>query len=244
MSNYFRGLGYNKYSTFQRDGRDGKVEKEDFSIDGRSWNYRDPRNQRMIDSYNSTRERGQLKYNPKSNPKFDALYDYDFGTVRDAAKQLGIGNVDKKSEVKDIIDYIQGGSKAVKEEPTQQPEQDTPEVTPFSQPDPRTTGQPSANQQEYDDTRMTNPGNESPRPMFSDDPMKDAMNYGADLTSNYEKKFIPSLLAEAKLASEEIGESTRYNISNFVGKVPKLGDPRQMFDYYSDEIFGSKKDDD
>ena len=30
----------------------------------------------------------------------DALYDYDFGTVRDAAKQLGIGNVDKKSESK------------------------------------------------------------------------------------------------------------------------------------------------
>lgn len=233
----------NTYPTFGRDGRNGRVDKDDFSIDGRSWSYRDPRNQRMIDSYNNTREKGQVKYNPKSNPKYDALYDYDFGTVRDAANALGIGNVNKKREVKQIIDYIQGGSKASKEEePAAQQE---PEFVPYSEPDPRGTGQPSANQQEFEDTRLTKPGNASPRPTFSNDPMKDAMNYGADLTNHYEQKFIPSLVAEAKFGAQEIGDATRYHISNFVGKVPELGDPREMLDYYEERVFGKKdKDDD
>ena len=97
MGNYFRGL--NAYGTYgERDGKNGRVGKKEFSIDGRSWNYRDPRNQRMIDSFNQNREKGKIKYNPKSNPKYDALYDYDFGTVRDAAKVLGISNVNKKRE--------------------------------------------------------------------------------------------------------------------------------------------------
>ena len=197
----------------------------------------------MIDSYNSTREKGQIKYNPKSDPKYDALYDYDFGTVRDAANALGIGNVNKKREVKQIIDYIQGGSKAKTNE--DEPAEQEPEFVPYSEPDPRGTGQPSANQQEFEDTRLTKPGNASPRPTFSNDPMKDAMNYGADLTNHYEQKFIPSLVAEAKFGAQEIGDATRYHISNFVGKVPELGDPREMLDYYEDRVFGKKdKDDD
>ena len=93
MSYYLRG---DDSPTFGRDGNSGRVGKKDFSIDGKSWSYRDPRNQRMIDSFNNTREKGHIKYNPKSNPKYDALYDYDFGTVRDAAKVLGINNVNKK----------------------------------------------------------------------------------------------------------------------------------------------------
>ena len=105
MSYYYRG---DDSPTFGRDGNSGRVGKKDFSIDGKSWSYRDPRNQRMIDSFNNTREKGHIKYNPKSNPKYDALYDYDFGTVRDAAKVLGINNVNKKKEVKQILDYIQG----------------------------------------------------------------------------------------------------------------------------------------
>ena len=71
------------------------------------------------------------------------------------------------------------------------------------------------------------------------------MNYGANLTNHYEQKFIPSLIAEAKFGAPEIGDSTRYHIKNFVGKVPELGDPREMLDYYEERVFGNKdKDED
>ena len=35
------------------------------------------------------------------------LYDYSYGQVRDAAKAVGIKNVDEKKEVNSILDYIQ-----------------------------------------------------------------------------------------------------------------------------------------
>ena len=61
----------------ERDGGPGgKVGKNQFSIDGKSWNYRDPRNQRAIDSANSNREKGRIIVNPQSNERFDSLYDY------------------------------------------------------------------------------------------------------------------------------------------------------------------------
>ena len=109
-----RGLGqpYN-----ERDGGlGGKVGKDDFSIDGKSWTFRDPRNQNAIDKANTYREKGKVIVNPQSKERFDPLYDYDFGTVRDAAKQLGIGNVDEKKEVRQILKYIQQGKTSAKEQ--------------------------------------------------------------------------------------------------------------------------------
>jgi hypothetical protein len=49
------------------------------------------------------------------------LYDYSFGDVRDAAKDLGIGNVNDKSEVKQILDRIQNGPT-----PTEEKKEDKP----------------------------------------------------------------------------------------------------------------------
>jgi hypothetical protein len=49
------------------------------------------------------------------------LYDYSYGAVRDAAKALDIGNVDEKSEVKQIIDRIQNGSAETKEKKEDKP---------------------------------------------------------------------------------------------------------------------------
>lgn len=97
-----------------RFGIDGRVGKDDFSIDGKSWDYRDPNRETGT---NPRRDRGNIQQRSSiknqdhaysySNP----LYDYSFGQVRDAAKNLDIGNVDKKSEVKQIIDLIQNGPK-------------------------------------------------------------------------------------------------------------------------------------
>lgn len=149
------------------------------------------------------------------------------------AKDLGIDKVDSEEEVLQMIEYVRGGSMAKEED------EDAAEAPqPYSEPDPRVTDQPSENIQEFEETRITNPGNETPGPTFSNDPMKDSLNYGHDLTNHYEQKFIPSLIGEAKAGAEEIGESTRWHIKNFTGKIPKLGDPKEMLDHYEKEVFG------
>lgn len=93
--------------------RYGRVKKEDFSIDGRSWDYRDPYNQAQIDKQNNNREKGRRDtVSENAYTIANPLYDYSFGQVRDAAADLGIGNVDKKKEVNQIIKRIQNPTPA------------------------------------------------------------------------------------------------------------------------------------
>jgi len=90
--------------------------------------------------------------------------------------------------------------------------------------------------QRYRDTRLQNPGNQAPRMGYTNDPYRDAISHGEDLNAHYTNKFIPSLQAEARLTGEEIGESGRFNIARFIGKVPELGEPKDLFAYYSDKL--------
>lgn len=93
----------------------GRVGKDDFSIDGKSWEYRNPSN------FNDGNDRASEAptYNKDANSMTNPLYDYSYGQVRDAAKKLGIGNVNDKGEVTSIIDQIQNGSKKQEEEKIQ-----------------------------------------------------------------------------------------------------------------------------
>lgn len=90
----------------------GRVGKEDFSIDGKSWEYRNP------DNFNDGNDRASEKptYNKDAYDMTNPLYDYSYGQTRDAAKALGIGNVDEQAEVDQIIDYMQNGSAKEDEE--------------------------------------------------------------------------------------------------------------------------------
>lgn len=101
----------------------GRVQKDEFSIDGKSWEYRNP------DNYNDSVSDGASKrdndFNRHAYGMTNPLYDYSYGQVRDAAKELGIGNVNKEEEVTSIIDHIQSGSKLkeeVKQEPKEKPD--------------------------------------------------------------------------------------------------------------------------
>ncbi len=89
----------------------GRVRKDDFSIDGKSWNYRDP-SQHNARTTNASRSGGGPNYNRHASSEFDQLYDYSYGQARDAAKALGIGNVNDKEEADRIVDYIQNPPKA------------------------------------------------------------------------------------------------------------------------------------
>lgn len=96
----------------------GGVKSEDFSIDGRSWDYRDPYNKAQIDQQNLNREKGRRDtVSNNAYTKANPLYDYSFGQVRDAAEALGIDNVDKTKEVNAIINRIQNPPAAAASKP-------------------------------------------------------------------------------------------------------------------------------
>tara|TARA_B100000902_G_scaffold315224_1_gene306206 strand:+ start:947 stop:1603 length:657 start_codon:yes stop_codon:yes gene_type:complete len=75
-----------------------------------------------------------------------------------------------------------------------------------------------------------------PRMNTEGNPYTDAISHGDDLNEHYQSKFLPYIRKGANLAATEIGETGRYNLDRFVGSVPKLGDPKEMFEYYSDKI--------
>lgn len=86
-----------------RIGIRGRVNKDDFSIDGKSWEYRNP------DNFNDGQDRASDKptYNRDASSMTNPLYDYSYGQIRDAAKELGIGNVDEQAEVDQLLKYMQ-----------------------------------------------------------------------------------------------------------------------------------------
>ena len=122
------------------------------------------------------------------------LYDYDYGTARDAAKALEIGNVDEQKEVDDILAYIQGGGgKPMKEEETVQEPSEPPVFTPSEA--------HQGAKSEYESTR------DNPIPRMSDqigaNAMADAIRHGDDLNDWYQRD-TKARAAEAKLGAYEM----------------------------------------
>lgn len=64
----------------------------------------------------------------------------------------------------------------------------------------------------------------------------DAATYGNNATDDYVRRFIPSLNRQANLEALEIGETGNYHLNRFVGKVPELGDPKDLFEYYKKKL--------
>ena len=239
-------------------GPGGKVGKKQFSIDGKSWEFRDPRNQRAIDRENQNREKSRVILNPNSREKFDRLYDYDFGTVRDAAKELGIGNVDKKKEVKQILDYIQGRYKKPKED--EEPKDDY-KPTPLPE-DPYAGGDkppkgntgPGGMPKPGDFGTNRPPGSIPYIPPSSDEgraaygtagsggktsldtAIESVADYGNRATDDYFGRFLPEMGRRNTNEARATGRSTLSAIQAFTGKVPQLGDPKDLFKYYMGKI--------
>jgi len=103
-----------------RKATTGKYSTEDLSIDGKSFWYRDPTNPDANDAIqaNYRGDDGSAEDNVSRNSYeyTNPLYDYSYGQVRDAAKELEIGNVNSKGDVKQLLKQIQGGSKSKAED--------------------------------------------------------------------------------------------------------------------------------
>jgi len=108
-----------------RKATSGKYSTKDLSIDGKSFWYRDPTNPEANDAIqaNYRGDSGSAEDNVSKNAYeyTNPLYDYSYGQVRDAAKSLDIGNVNDKSEVRQIIDLIQNGPTQTKEKKEDKP---------------------------------------------------------------------------------------------------------------------------
>ena len=231
------------YYNERTGGNRGKLHKDQFSIDGRSWDYRDPRNQRNIDRANDGR-RMQTTVNPESKRMFDDLYDYGFGRVRDAAKELGIGNVDEKKEVKQILEYIRGEYKPKTEE---EPKDDY-KPTPLPQ-DPYTGGPDKPGKPGNSGPGLPKPGdfgtNRPPGSIPYIPPsdnselgraISSVADYGNRATDDYFGRFLPEMGRRNVNESKATGRALLSSIQNFTGKVPQLGDPKDLFDYYMGKI--------
>ena len=98
-----------------RKATTGKFSTDDFSVDGKSFYYRDPFNPEANEQVRADRrgDNGSAEdnRNPNAYDYTNPLYDYSYGQVRDAAKALDIGNVNSKGEVKQLLKQIRGGSK-------------------------------------------------------------------------------------------------------------------------------------
>jgi hypothetical protein len=90
----------------RRNEYDSVKNKEEFklTIDGKDFDYRDPRQTNTATYYSKGNKE---ESNPNAYNMTNPLYDYSYGQVRDAAKAVGIKNVDEKKEVDSILNYIQ-----------------------------------------------------------------------------------------------------------------------------------------
>jgi len=95
----------------------GKDSTAEFSVDGKSFHYRDPRNLTSSDAGgpsdgDSAEDEGSKNAYAYTNP----LYDYSYGQVRDAAKALDITNVNSQGEVDQLLKQIRSGGKSKAED--------------------------------------------------------------------------------------------------------------------------------
>ena len=244
-----RDLVLGKRFDERRGGPSGKVAKDQFSLDGKSWEYRNPRNQAAIDKSNENLERGRNTINPQSIKKFDELYHYDFGSVRDAAKKLGIGNVDEKKEVRKILKYLQGDRSSSKPEPKSGPKPEAkpkPEIkipdSPYDRPPKSPTqpgpgpGAPPPGSIHYDPSPQSSGSSGGEGKDQLTDAIARVADFGNRSTDDYFGRFLPEMEQRNKDEAEETTRSTLIGIRDFMGKVPELGDPKDLFKYYKKKI--------
>jgi len=151
-------------------------------------------------------------------------------------EDIGIKNVDSENDLRQMFDYVMGAR--AMGQPSDN-DSDKPEETTPTNTEPEIT-QPSDTltdlRDQYDNNQYGGKPSDMPRMATDGNPYTDAIEYGNDMNDYFQTNFVPSLRTEAKLGSQEIGETGKFYLNKFIGKVPKLGDPKELFDYYSDKI--------
>jgi len=147
-------------------------------------------------------------------------------------QDIGIKDVDSENDLRQMFDYV------TNYQSKEDSDTDTEDTTPTDT-EPEIT-LPSDTltdlRDQYDNNQYGGKPSDMPRMATDGNPYTDAIEYGNDMNDYFQTNFVPSLRTEAKLGSQEIGETGKFYLNKFIGKVPKLGDPKELFDYYSDKI--------
>lgn len=119
---------HNNYNP--RWGDNGRVGKDDFSIDGKSWEYRNP------DNFNDGNDRYSDKptYNRNAYAMTNPLYDFSYGQVSNAAKLEGITNVNSQKDVDRLMSHLQAPPSASTESEIETVKKDKSEVESTEEP--------------------------------------------------------------------------------------------------------------
>jgi hypothetical protein len=88
----------------------GRRSTNEVSFDGKSFHYRDPYNEEHNNAVIAARggDSGSAEDNKNQFAReyMNPLYDYSYGQVRDAAKDLNIRNVNSQGEVDDLLERL------------------------------------------------------------------------------------------------------------------------------------------
>lgn len=148
------------------------------------------------------------------------------------ADHLGIKKINSENDLRQMHDFVTGyagraAAAAAKPEP--EPEPTPPPV--FTPSEELTDAQ-----EEFEQTRLDKDENSPPLMSYTSDVYADINNQANNQLDWYNKKFLPSIKAEANLGAREIGESASFHLGNFIGAVPKLGDPKELAEYYMGKL--------
>ena len=127
-SNKQRPTRRNEYDGYAYE--DGPDSTDGFTIDGESWNKRNPAN------FNDGQDKASDKptYNRDAYEMTNPLYEYSYGQMRDAAKSLGIQNVDEKDEVDKLINYMQNPPTATESKKVKKQKANKPNIPEYMDP--------------------------------------------------------------------------------------------------------------
>jgi hypothetical protein len=153
------------------------------------------------------------------------------------ADHLGIKDVDSETDLRQMYDFVQGIGKEEKDD-------DKPEYKPTPLPeDPYAGGgddRPGIGRPGFGGNKGNVPGSIQYNPPSDDSELGRAISsvadYGNRGTDDYFGRFLPEMGQRNVNEAKATGRSLLSNIQKFQGKVPELGDPKDLFEFYLGKI--------
>lgn len=212
--------------------------------------------------YARVRDSKHYKKNPKLYKRSRAYEGYEKrnkqrDTWKDIADHLGIKKVDSEGDIREMYDFVMGYKPGKKEDddkddytPTKLPED------PYGGGDkpPKGTTGPGGMPKPGDFGTNRPPGSIPYIPPSSDEgraaygtagsggktsldtAIESVADYGNRATDDYFGRFLPEMGRRNTNEAKATGRSTLSAIQAFTGKVPELGDPKDLFKYYLGKI--------
>ena len=195
---------------------------------GKSKNYYD---NRAIDAIERAKEKG-YKPNYEGMDKYYKDAYRNRSTWKKVADHLGIKEVDSQTDLRQMYDYVQGigGKKAEGETKS--------EYKPAALPEGPYQNPPKNDRRGFGSKNV--PGSIQYNPPSDNSELGRAIasvaDYGNRGTDDYFGRFLPEMGERNTNEARATGRQLMSNIQRFQGKVPSLGDPKDLFEFYLGKI--------